>query len=328
MIARAEHSTGARLLVVHNPISGWPVAGWFRRRLLARVVARLRRAGARVEVRRTAARGDAERFARAALAQGFERIVVAGGDGTINEAANALAGSALPLAVVPLGTANVLAAEIGLGGGADAIARVILDGRPARVSLGAVGGRRFVMMAGIGFDARVVRAVDPAAKRWLGKLAYVAATLAELGRFRPRRYAITADGRRFEAGSVIVAKGRHYAGNFVAAPDARLDDACFQVCLFRAGDRRAILRYATALARGRLHRLDDVTIVAARSVMVERLGDSAVTEPVQGDGDIVGRLPVRIAVLPHALTLMVPAESPLGRAAPGDAAPARLAARG
>jgi len=336
MVTVVKQSIGRRLLIVHNPVSGWPLAGWFRRRLLDRVIALLRQSGATVVLRRTAARGDAERFARAARTEGFERVVVAGGDGTINEVANALAGSPLPLAIVPLGTANVLAAEIGLGGRAAQIAQAILDGQPVRVSLGQVGERRFVMMAGIGFDAKVVCAVDPQAKRWLGKLAYVAAMLAQLWRFRPRLYAVTADGRRFEAGSVIVAKGRHYAGNFVCAPDARLDDAGFQVCLFRASSRLAILHYAFALALGRLHRLDDVTIVAARSVVVEppmdqsggdgARAESMQAEPVQGDGDIVGRLPARIAVLPQALTLIVPAHSVLGGAALASAGPIRLAA--
>jgi diacylglycerol kinase (ATP) len=311
-----------RLLVVHNPTAGWPLAGWFRRRLLDQVTDRLRRSGATVVLRRTQARGDAERFARGARAEGFDRVVVAGGDGTINEVANALAGSPMPLAIVPLGTANVLAAEIGLGAGAASVADAIVDGCPVRVSLGQIGERRFVMMAGIGFDAKVVRAVDPTAKRWLGKLAYVAATLAQLWQFRPRLYTVVADGTRFEAGSVIVAKGRHYAGRFVCAPDARLDDAGFQLCLFRATSRMAVLRYALALALGRLHRLDDVTILAARSVTIEPLGDGARAEPVQGDGDILGRLPARIAVLPQALTLMVPIGAALAATVPSRLAAA------
>ena len=291
-----------RLLVVHNP-----VAGWRRRRLLDRVVDALRAGGALVEVRRTATRGDAERITRAALGDGFDRLVVAGGDGTINEAANALAGSTLPLAIVPLGTANVLAAEIGLGGDAQAVARAILDGPAARIALGTVNGRRFAMMAGVGFDAAVVAGVSTRLKRHLGKGAYVLAMLRLLCRFRPQAYQVTADGRRYAAGSVVLAKGRHYAGRFVCAPAARLDRPLLELCLFRAADRLSILRYAAALALGRIDRLSDVTIVSAREAVIE----GAAGEPVQGDGDILGQLPARIAVAPESLLLVVPAGSPL-----------------
>ncbi len=125
-------ATGAprrpRVLIVHNP-----TAGGSRARAGA-IIVRLRRLGCHLEVRSTARRGDAEAFARAAAGQGFDRVVAAGGDGTINEAIQGLAGTGLPLALLPLGTANVLAAEIGLGSEPAALAETIVRPAPHRQS--------------------------------------------------------------------------------------------------------------------------------------------------------------------------------------------------
>ncbi len=292
------------LLVVYNPVAGWRRPG-----LLEQVVALLKEAGATVVIRRTATRGDAERHARAARDQGYDQLLVAGGDGTINEAVNGLAGSALPLAIVPMGTANVLATEIGLRAEARAIAEAALDGPVVRIALGQVAERRFVLMAGVGFDAEVVRTVDPKIKQRFGKLAYVLATLKLLLRYRVPRYVVHANGRQFAVGSVVLANGRHYGGAFVLAPDARLDRPTLELCLLQAEGRGAIVRYAVALALGRLHRQHDVEIIATREATIEgHPGD-----PIQGDGDIVGVLPARIAIAPETLLLAVPDSSPLLR---------------
>ncbi len=307
--AREAASRPKSLLVVYNPIAGWRRPG-----LLEQVVAALESMGARVVIRRTSTRGDAERLARAARDEGYDRLLVAGGDGTINEAVNALAGSALPLAIVPMGTANVLATEIGLEAEARAIAETALDGPVARIALGQVQGRDapprlFTLMAGVGFDAEVVRSVDPRVKQRLGKFAYVLATLKLLLRYRTPRYVVHANGRQFAVGSVVLANGRHYGGAFVCAPEARLDRSSLELCLMQARGRRAIVRYALALALGRLHRQPDVEIIATREATIEgREGD-----PIQGDGDILGVLPARIAIAPETLLLAVPDSSPLLR---------------
>ena len=105
-------------------------------------------------------------------------MVVAGGDGTVNETINGLARSGLPLALIPLGTANVLAAEIGLQTDPAAVARCVAFGQPRPIALGAANGRRFILMAGAGFDANVVAGVSVPMKRWLGKGAYILSSLA------------------------------------------------------------------------------------------------------------------------------------------------------
>ena len=294
---------GRRLLVIHNP-----VAGWRRRHRLWAVIERLEHRGCLVDLRETTRRGDAEAFASAALADDYDRMVVAGGDGTINEAINGLADRRLPLAVVPLGTANVLAAEIGLGVHSSGVARAIADGPAATVALGRIRGRsgrmrRFSMMAGIGFDAHVVARVDPVLKRWTGKLAYVVASLLQLRDHKDQVYEVTVDGRRYRAASVIVAKGHFYGGKFVVAPDARLHEPYLHVCLFGCAGRWAVIRYALALFAGQLHRLPDITLIRAHKVEI----DGPAGEPVQVDGDLDGELPVVIDIDDRVLRLAVPA---------------------
>ena len=291
-----------RLLVIFNP-----TAGRRHRRRFEATLAALRARGCPLELRETRHAGHAAELAAAVDSKAFDIVVAAGGDGTINEAVNGLiaadAGKAcLPLAVLPLGTANVLAAEIGLSADPETLARTIAEGEITSVSLGRANGRIFIMMAGAGFDAHVVAGVDGALKRRIGKGAYFWQAARLLFAFAYPDYRVTLDGESFPAASVIVAKGRFYGGRFVCAPDARLEASEFQVCLFgRRGPWNA-LRYAAALGRGRLPRLADVRILAARRVTIEGPAD----DPIQGDGDIIARLPVTLEVLPAALGIVMP----------------------
>ena len=306
-VARAAQANRRRILVIHNPRAGDRGA-----RRLAAVLDRLRAGGAEIEHRRTAARGDAEAFARTARQLALlggpapDVVVVAGGDGTINEVINGMAGGALPLAVVPLGTANVLAAEIGWPSGEAAVAAAILAGPARPVHLGVVNGRRFLLMAGVGMDAEVVAAVDTRVKRVLGKGAYV---LAMLWRWLVRRrchYTVIVDGVHHRAASAVVAKAHYYGGRFVCAPDARLDVAALHDCLFENPSRLAALRYMVALALGRLSRQADVRVIPAQRISIEPEAAWDHPDPVQADGDIVARLPVRVELAPETLQLVHP----------------------
>jgi len=286
-----------RVLVIHNP-----TAGWRRRRRFERILSALIAEGVDVDVRPTTKRGDAETFARDADPAKLDAIAVAGGDGTINEVVNGLGDKKLPLAVIPLGTANVLAHEIGLGGSPREIARTIAEGRPQPISVGIVNDRRFVMMAGFGFDAHVVADVRPAIKKLFGKVAYVLSTLKTLASFDFPKYRVVVDGETFDVASAVIANGHFYGGTFVCAPDARLQDPSLHVVLFMKPGVLRTIRYAVWLALGRLTKLPDVKIVPATDIVVERVDH----DPVQGDGDILANLPARITLAPAALALLMP----------------------
>jgi YegS/Rv2252/BmrU family lipid kinase len=295
-----------RMTVVFNP-----TAGGRRRARLNETLKLLRASGCEVAVQATAARGDAETIARGfgVPPQALDLLVIAGGDGTINEAVNGLlsagGGGASSMALVPLGTANVLANEIGLATAPAAVARAIARGVSVRAYVGVANGRCFTAMAGAGFDAHVVANVSLRLKRLFGKGAYVLESLRQLWRFPFPRYRVTVDGESYDAASVIVAKGHFYGGRYVCAPEARLDQPEFHVCLFERGGPWNAVRYALALALGRLPRLPDFRVVRGRAVTI----DGPAGDPLQGDGDIIARLPVRIEIAPQPLRLIVPSDS-------------------
>src|SRR5260221_3208401 len=194
------------VLLIRNPI-----AGRRRRGLVDAVMRQVRAEGWTVDLVDTEAMGDARRLAETCDATRYAVVAVAGGDGTINEVVNGLAqrGEGAPaLAIVPLGTANVLARELGLSFKAAAIARTMVSGRALLVRPGEAcnGGapRCFSLMAGAGFDAKVVAGVSALLKRRFGRGAYVWRSMIEARRYRPVRYAVQIDGVRYQAASGIV----------------------------------------------------------------------------------------------------------------------------
>ncbi len=287
-----------RILVIYNP-----TAGWRGRRRYRAVVAALGRLGCPLTVRETRRKGDAEDLAAQATGADFDVVAVAGGDGTINEVVNGLGLPAPPLGVIPLGTANALALEIGLGTDAEHIARTLAECPAVSIHVGRVNGRRFVMMVGAGFDAHVVAAIDPGFKRWTGKGAYLWQSLVQLARYPFPAFAVTVDGETHTAASVVVANGHYYAGRFVCAPHARLDEPRLEVCLFERSGRWNVLRYAAALVAGRLARLEDVRLVSGRCVTI----DGPAAEPVHGDGDPIATLPASIEVADERVQILAPA---------------------
>jgi YegS/Rv2252/BmrU family lipid kinase len=295
-----------RLRLLYNP-----TAGRVRRPLVERAVAALARAGWSIERAETERRGHAEHLAATAAGDGeVGRLVVAGGDGTINEAVNGLlrANQPLPLAILPMGTANVLAHELGLMPFARAV-KAAGAARLAQIRPGRANGRHFTMMVGAGLDAHVVAAMRPGLKRLFGRQAYVLETLRQLFRFRFPTYRVLIDDLPYEAASVVVAKGRLYGGAYLLAPAARLGSPTFEVCLFRSTGRLAVLRYGLALVTGRLPSRKDFLIRTGRRVEI----GGPVGDPVQGDGDIIGHLPMTVTLADRSIQIAV------GEIAVGDA---------
>lgn len=294
-----RQSAVLRALVVFNP-----TAGRRRRRILDETTKRMEAMGAKVVLQETLQPGDAERFAREAKSDDYDLVVAAGGDGTINEVLNGLvaADAGLALGVVPLGTANVLACEIGLAARAEAIAHTIIHGRRQQVRLGLANGRHFLLMAGAGIDAHVVAGVDLLLKRRTGKLAYVWESVRQALKYDFPWLEVTVDGETHQARMVVVCNGRCYGGPFVAAPAARLDEPQLYALLLNGSGLGSVLRYGIALALGRLPQCRDVTIHPARSVTINGLAGA----PVQGDGDVIATLPVTMIVADTTLEVMVP----------------------
>ena len=289
-----------RVRVIANPISG--VAA--RQKLVPRVVDILRDGGIEVEISPTEGPGHATALAREACRLELDAVVAIGGDGTVNEVANGMESGGTALAIVPTGTANMLARELGVPFDAEGAARVVIGGRRRRIDLGVVNGHRFVMVVGVGFDAAVVNAVSGARTGHLGQHRYVghiAKTLMEY-RFTPLSVRIDDEPEDRRASLLFVCNTRNYAAHFALAPDARPDDGLLDFLLVRRGTARDLPRLALAAFAGSLPRYRDVTYVQGGKLRVT----AEKPVPVQIDGDPGGTTPLDISVLPGALEVLVP----------------------
>jgi diacylglycerol kinase (ATP) len=295
------------VLIIHNPTAGWRHVYIFRN-----ILRRLREAGCEPVVRETAAAGDARRFAEEAAREGgYDAIVAAGGDGTINEVINGLTSQegalTIPLGIVPLGTANVLAHEIGLRRRSKAIARTLVFGPVQPIHLGIADGtegrRAFSMMLSGGFDSQVVAHMRSGWKKLVGKFAYVTRGTIEWVKNRPNHITAVVDGIRYSSANVIVAKGRSYAGPFVAAHKANIATPSLQIIVAERPGRWNMLRYMYGIVTGRLPHFPDVRVLEAKSLRLE--GGS--NQPIQVDGDTAGTLPVSIEISRHPVPLIMPA---------------------
>jgi diacylglycerol kinase (ATP) len=255
--------------------------------------------------------GEAERAAYSAKANGFEAVLVAGGDGTINEVVNGLLTAeenSLPLGLVPLGTQNVLAHELGLpASDLEATLAVFQAGRLRQIDVGLAGSRYFVLMAGFGFDAQVVQEVLQPVKALLGPAAYAFATMGALATYRSTAIRLRLDGEevRSEAFLVVVANAASYAYRQIKlAPFAALDDGWLDICVFERAptDRVGFASQMLAVLAHRHLRDPRVRYYRGKQLILES------DPPIQGqvDGDTFGRTPLTISVVPHALSVFVP----------------------
>ncbi len=243
------------------------------------------------------------------MQRGAGLILACGGDGTINEVAQGMVHSAVPLGVLPAGTANVLAHELKLGRTAPEAASRLAACAPRRISLGrvsAAGGappRHFLCMAGAGFDARLVYEASGPLKDKAGKLAYWAAAFSLAGA-RLAEFEAVIGARCYTCSFALVSKVRNYGGDFEIARSVTLFDDDFEIVLFQGRLAVGYLRYLLGVALKRAAGMRGVTTLRAPEVTLRCPADSRVH--VQLDGEYAGRLPARIEVVPGALTLMVP----------------------
>ena len=296
-----SHPNVAQLVMV---IVFTPFAGRRRAALLWQVVDILSANGLRLQLLATRGPGDAEQLARKAAHGGASMVVAAGGDGTIADVANGLIGSDIPLGVIPLGTANVLAHELALPFAPVAIAAALAFGRTQLlwpgIARGPDGPRLFVQMLGAGFDAHVVHQMPIGLKRIFGRGAYALQTIWELTRYTFTPIRLRLDGQEAEAASVIVSKGRLYGGQYLLSPDAQPREPGFSVVLFDHASVGATLAYGAALLLGTLARAPGVRHV--RASRIDLLGNEPI--PLQTDGDKAGFAPVSIQDAPAPIRLV------------------------
>lgn len=236
------------------------------------------------------------------------RVVVAGGDGTVNAALPALLGTGVPLAIVPVGSVNVLARELGLPRALPDSVEVATRGVIRRVDLGIANGRPFSLMAGLGFDAAVVASVAPRLKSAIGSFAYIARGLRILAQYAPSHFRIATEERSLEAEAwlAVIANASRYTYHWTLAPEASIDDGWLDLCLFQSGSRARTLAQVMAVLGGCHADKAGVLHVRAREFRFEC--DPPVD--LQVDGDVAGRTPAEVRIAPMALSVMVPGPRP------------------
>ena len=251
---------------------------------------------------------SAGRIARNAIDGGADLIVVAGGDGTINETAEGIAGSHVPLAILPAGTANVLACEMRVTKNIEKAAEALLSYPVERISLGRIqtrdeSPRSFLLMAGAGLDANVVYSLNYSLKRRLGKIAYWLAGFSQFGRTL-EEFTVRIGGHDYRASFALISKVRNYGGDLEIAREVSLLDDEFEVVLFEGREAWRYIGHLTAVATQRLRGRKGVTILRAREIDLTHEPDDRVF--VQVDGEFAGHLPARVEIVPSALSLLVP----------------------
>ncbi|MEW6350388.1 MAG: diacylglycerol kinase family protein [Thermodesulfobacteriota bacterium] len=286
--------------VIANPVAGKGKTG----EKVREFSALLKRAGVRVQVRFCEMHGDAQDAAQA-LDDRTDRIVVAGGDGTVNEVINGLSDpSLLPILHLPTGTANMLGLELSLPKDLSSLARILQHGTIRRIDMGLIGTRRFLLVAGAGFDACVTREVKRLRGKSLGYAGYVRPIAGTLATYRPSSLRVVVDGNQpLFAAHVMALKTRFYGGYFHFAHEARLDSGCFEIRAFHSGTRRALVHFSVAAALGRLANYRDMTRLQGTRIEIESDDDA----PVQVDGDYFGTTPVIIELVPAVLPVVAPA---------------------
>jgi YegS/Rv2252/BmrU family lipid kinase len=272
----------------------------------------------------TKAPGQATLIAGAAAKAGVPLVIACGGDGTVNEVVNGLAGTQSALGTIPAGTSNIWARECGLDHKTIETMRLLVTGERRLVDTGTTGGRYFLLLAGFGFDASITQRVHLGVKNRVGAAAYGLAAVQEILRWKSIPAVVRFDGyeRQVDFLMALVGNTRMYAGLTKIASRAVINDGRLDVCVYEGDGRRdVILHMIRTIAQ--VHRKSDKTLYR-RVNKVEFQWDAAV--PVQLDGDPLMQHPCEVEVVPGSLWVTVPDgfSSKLFKPEPAPAIPARL----
>ena len=291
-----------RAALVYNPRSG---RGHSKDELLSQVLTRLKEAGMEVSPRPTERMGHATEIAREAAEAGFEIAIAWGGDGTLNEVARGLCDSATAMGVLPGGTVNVFAREVGIPLKLSGALDTLVGGRIVRVPMGFADERPFLLMAGVGLDGEVVYRLKSGFKDALGAFAFWLDGFRLLASYPMSPVRVRVGGKEIVGTGLIAGNIRRYGPRYTVTPDARLEEPKLDVVIFTGKNRRDYLRYLLGVL-GHFHlRFSDVEHFKTDALSVSV--DEGARVPLQLDGEPSGCAPVEIRVQDKALAVVLPA---------------------
>lgn len=290
--------------VIYNPVAGPRVVN-----RIDQVRSYLSARGLPFRIRETSAPGDAVVMARESALEGADAVVAVGGDGTMNEVADGVAGSPTRLVLIPHGTGNVFAREFSLPESVEECLDLLSSGKTISVRMAMANDRRFVLLASAGFDAEVVERMHHRQKNLLGIAAYFLAGARHLLRYQPTLWLEFPGRERVEAQAVILARGKKYGGNVTIAPGGDISGGTFQVIALLRKGRWSIVKFALDALRGKHPASPHVLIRESPSLFVR----CAIPSACQVDGEYLGPLPARFTVTDALVRIVVPKEFPFGQ---------------
>ena len=302
-------------LLIHNPNAG--NGGNARRRRIDEARKFLSENGIHAELAETTGPGHATEIAQQATREGRELVIACGGDGTINEIVNGLAtaknGHRVPLALLPGGTANILAKELDLPWDIPRAAKHLVNADVREIALGLAKplgqrekARYFLSVSGCGPDGMIVYSVDLGLKARVGILAYWWQGVREVVRYTFPRFRVRTGDRQMEVTLVVVGRTKNYGGPFKITDQADLFEDQFEVMALTTQSGLRYLSYLPTLWMGNLRKEEDVHFWKAETLVCEPLDADPVYAQV--DGESLARLPVEFSIVPRALKLLVPRE--------------------
>ena len=258
-------------------------------------------------VRPTTGPGDARLFAREAVETGASLVIAWGGDGTVNEAAGALIHTSVPLAIVPAGSGNGLASDLGVPFEPRSALEQAATAPTFPIDAGQVDDCLFFNIAGVGVDALIATRFGERGIRKRGPIAYAQLTTLELLRYRAQTYSLAIDGEPCEYRALLlaIANGRQYGNRMLIAPGAKLDDGLLEIVIVEQLSLLGIAWRLPALLRGTLKPHRGVTMRAAREVQIRAAG--AIPFHVDGEPRLGQNL---LTIRTHPRALMVRASRP------------------
>jgi YegS/Rv2252/BmrU family lipid kinase len=287
-----------KIKFIVNPIAGF-------RRDKQFIIERLQRLSPEIDltIETTSCRGDAGARAAAAARDGFDIAVAVGGDGTVNEVASGLVGTATALGIIPLGSGNGLARSVGIPMSTEQAIAVISRSNRRRIDVGRAGHRNFFVVTGVGFDAAVGKLFDGTHMR--GPLPYFYLGIKHLMNYQPRELHLRFAAHRLTLTPflVTVANTCQYGNGAKIAPHARCDDGQLDICVITESNKMAILRYLPNLVNGTIDQVSLVQYYQGTDIVIE--GDSPLLFHVDGEPDTVEG-PLNISILPKALQVIAP----------------------
>ena len=293
-----EAKKNKKVLIIFNP-----EAGQRAKQKLKRIVEELNENELLIDIIQTQYSGHAKIIAQENVNNKYSMLIAAGGDGTINEVLNSIYPSLVPFAIIPLGTANVLAKEAKISSNTSGIVNYILNGYTKPLWLGKSNNKYFALMISAGLDAVSVTKVNKKLKKWFGKFAYITSFVKAVINSKNIIYKVLIENKTYYSSGVIVSNGKFYGGEYICAPDASLQENKLYAILTKRTGRINALKYALLMFLQKLPYSDSVTIFPVTKL---RISCEQKKVPIQIDGDDGGYIPVDVSISDQYINFLYP----------------------